>query len=102
MPRRAGLLRVEVLLRGAGTITSPDPQLFQAAMLGDPRFLRPVERVVPQWLVPCETPFNGNDTRCSQKRKTAASTLLKVMVDPTTPAGTRVRAADTVLDHSAR
>jgi hypothetical protein len=32
----------------------------------------------------------------------AVSTLLKVMVDPNTPASTRVRAADSVLDHSAK
>jgi len=28
------------------------------------------------------------------------STLLKIMVDPSAPASTRVRAADSVLDHS--
>ena len=32
----------------------------------------------------------------------AVSTLLKIMVDPTAPASTRVRAADSVLDHSAK
>jgi hypothetical protein len=32
----------------------------------------------------------------------AVSTLLKVMVDPNSPASTRVRAADSVLDHSAK
>jgi len=32
----------------------------------------------------------------------AVSTLLKVMVDPNTPASTKVRAADSVLDHSAK
>jgi hypothetical protein len=30
------------------------------------------------------------------------STLLKIMVDPNSPASTRVRAADSVLDHSAK
>ena len=32
----------------------------------------------------------------------AVTTLLKLMVDPTTPASTRARAADIVLDHSAK
>jgi len=32
----------------------------------------------------------------------AASTLLKVMVDPSTPASTRVRAAESVLTHAAK
>jgi len=32
----------------------------------------------------------------------AVSTLLKVMVDPSTPASTKVRAADSVLSHSAK
>ena len=30
------------------------------------------------------------------------TTLLKIMVDPTAPHSTRVRAADSVLDHSAK
>ena len=30
------------------------------------------------------------------------TTLLKIMVDPTAPHTTRVRAADSVLDHSAK
>jgi len=32
----------------------------------------------------------------------AVSTLLKIMVDPNSPASTRVRAADSVLDHGAK
>ncbi len=32
----------------------------------------------------------------------AASTLLKIMVDPNSPASCRVRAADSVLDHTAK
>jgi hypothetical protein len=32
----------------------------------------------------------------------ANTTLLKVMVDPSTPPSTRVRAADSVLNHSAK
>ena len=32
----------------------------------------------------------------------AVSTLLKVMIDPNSPASTRVRAADSILDHAAK
>jgi transposase-like protein len=40
--------------------------------------------------------------RLQQACGAAVSTLLKVMVDPGTPASTRVRAADSVLGHSAK
>jgi len=40
--------------------------------------------------------------RLQQATSAAVSTLLKVMVDPNTPASTKVRAADSVLDHSAK
>src|SRR5260370_1385967 len=40
--------------------------------------------------------------RLQQATGAAVSTLLKVMVDPSTPASTRVRAADSVLDHAAK
>lgn len=40
--------------------------------------------------------------RLQQATGAAVSTLLKVMVDPNTPASTKVRAADSVLDHSAK
>jgi hypothetical protein len=32
----------------------------------------------------------------------AVSTLLKIMIDSSAPASTRVRAADSVLDHAAK
>ena len=35
-------------------------------------------------------------------RSSAVSALLKVMIDKTTPAASRVRAADRVLDHASR
>jgi hypothetical protein len=38
--------------------------------------------------------------RLQQASSAAVSTLLKIMVDPSTPAATRVRAADRVLDHA--
>jgi len=40
--------------------------------------------------------------RLQQATSAAVTTLLKVMVDPTTPASTKVRAADSVLAHSAK
>jgi hypothetical protein len=40
--------------------------------------------------------------RLQQATSAAASTLLKVMVDASTPASTKVRAADSVLNHSAK
>jgi hypothetical protein len=40
--------------------------------------------------------------RLQQSTGAAVSTLLKVMVDPSTPASTRIRAADSVLDHAAK
>jgi hypothetical protein len=44
--------------------------------------------------------FSQSIARLQQASTAAVSTLLKVMVDPNTPASTRVRAADSVLDHS--
>jgi hypothetical protein len=40
--------------------------------------------------------------RLQQATSAAVTTLLKVMVDPSTPPSTKVRAADSVLDHSAK
>jgi hypothetical protein len=40
--------------------------------------------------------------RLLQGAPTAASMLLKVMVDPATPASTKVRAAENVLNHAER
>jgi hypothetical protein len=40
--------------------------------------------------------------RLQQATSAAVTTLLKVMVDPTAPHSTKVRAADSVLDHSAK
>jgi hypothetical protein len=37
-----------------------------------------------------------------QSSSAALSTLLKVMVDPNAPASSRVRAADSVLDHTLK
>ena len=41
-------------------------------------------------------------SRLEQAVGAAVSTLLKVMIDPNTPAATRVRPADSVLDHAAK
>ena len=40
--------------------------------------------------------------RLQHATSAAVSTLLKVMVDPNTPASTKVRAADSVLNHAAK
>lgn len=46
--------------------------------------------------------FGQSVARLQQASGAAVSTLLKVMVDPNSPASTRVRAADSVLNHSAK
>ena len=40
--------------------------------------------------------------RLQQASSAAAATLLKIMVDPTAPAASRIRAADSVLGHAAK
>jgi hypothetical protein len=44
--------------------------------------------------------FGQSIARLQQASSAAVSTLLKIMVDPNAPASVRVRAADSVLDHS--
>ena len=46
--------------------------------------------------------FGKSIARLQQASSAAVSTLLKIMVDQNAPASTRVRAADSVLDHSAK
>ena len=46
--------------------------------------------------------FGQSVARLQQASGAAVSTLLKVMVDASTPASTKVRAADSVLNHSAK
>ena len=46
--------------------------------------------------------FGQSVTRLQQASGAAVSTLLKIMVDSAAPASTRVRAADSALDHSAK
>ena len=48
------------------------------------------------------TAFSQSVARLQQMCSAAVSTLGKVMVDPTTPPATRVRAADSILNHSAK
>ena len=50
---------------------------------------------------PARNPWTVDRTFTAGDRR-AVSTLLKVMVDAGTPPSTRVRAADSVLDHSAK
>jgi hypothetical protein len=44
--------------------------------------------------------FSEATARLQQATSAAVSTLLKVMVDPSSPPSVRVRAADSVLDHA--
>ena len=46
--------------------------------------------------------FGQTLARLQQGSSAAATTLLKVMVDSNTPASTKVRAADSVLNHSTK
>src|SRR5262245_35444442 len=46
--------------------------------------------------------FRQSVARLQQASSAAVTTLLKIMVDPTAPHSTRVRAADRVLDDSAK
>ena len=46
--------------------------------------------------------FSQSIARLQQATGAAVSTLLKVMVDPSTPPSAKVRAADSVLDRSAK
>ena len=46
--------------------------------------------------------FRQSVSRLQQASGAAVSTLLKIMVDATAPHSTRVRAADSVLDHAAK
>ncbi len=46
--------------------------------------------------------YSQATARLQQATGAAVSTLLKIMVDQNTPPSTRVRAADTVLDHASR
>jgi transposase-like protein len=46
--------------------------------------------------------YSQSVARLQQASSAAVSTLLKVMIDPGTPASTKVRAADSVLDHAAK
>jgi hypothetical protein len=46
--------------------------------------------------------FSQSIARMQQASSAAVSTLMKIMVDPSAPAASRVRAADCVLDRSAK
>lgn len=50
---------------------------------------------------PAGPPLGNRSQGCSRRAARPASTLLKIMVDPSAPASTRLRAADSVLDHGA-
>jgi hypothetical protein len=46
--------------------------------------------------------FSQSIARMHQMSSAAVSTLGKVMIDPTTPPATKVRAADSILNHTAK
>ena len=46
--------------------------------------------------------FRQSVARLQQASGAAVTTLLKLMIDPATPPSTKARAADSVLDHSAK
>jgi len=46
--------------------------------------------------------YSQSIARMQQASSAAVSTLLKIMIDSNAPASTRVRAADSVLDHAAK
>ena len=46
--------------------------------------------------------FQQATARLQQASSAAVTTLLKVMIDPASPASTRVRAADCILDHGKK
>jgi transposase-like protein len=46
--------------------------------------------------------FRRSVARLQQASGAAVTTLLRLMIDPTTPPSTKARAADSVLDHSAK
>ena len=46
--------------------------------------------------------FGQSIARLQQASSAAVSVLIKVMADPTSPPSTKVRAADSVLDHAAK
>ena len=46
--------------------------------------------------------FAQSIARLQQASSAAVSVLVKIMVDPNSPASTRVQAADSVLDHAAK
>ncbi len=48
------------------------------------------------------TGVSQSDARLQQATGAATSTLLKLMLDPSTPASTRARCAESVLAHSAK
>jgi hypothetical protein len=46
--------------------------------------------------------FGQATARLQQATSAAATTLLKTMIDPSTPASVRVRAADSIFNHAAK
>jgi hypothetical protein len=76
------------------------------------RFINVTPRTLYRWMkdpefdaayrVARRAAFGQSVARLQQASGAAVSTLLKIMVDPNAPASTRVRAADSVLGHTAK
>ncbi len=76
----------------------------RAAGIGTNTLLRWLK--VPEFQVAYRTArrdaYSQSIARLQHASGAAVSTILKVMVDPSAPAASRVRAADSVLDHAAK
>ncbi len=70
--------------------------------VGGPRIFKPANRHAnqPAYRKARRAAFSQSIARLQQASSAALSTLLKLMVDPQTPASTRVRAADSILNHT--
>src|SRR5580700_9058411 len=72
----------------------------RAAGIGARTLLRWLK--LPEFQTAYRAAHGQSIARLQQATSAAVSTLLKVMVDAGTPASTKVRAADSVLNHSAK
>jgi hypothetical protein len=59
------------------------------------RFPQPLE-------IAARFPHSPRAARLQQGTSAAATTLLKIMIDPSAPASVRVRAADSIFNHAAK
>lgn len=76
----------------------------QSAGIGTGTLLRWLN--VPEFQKACRDArrqaFGQSIARLQQASNAAATTLMKIMVDPASPASVRVRAADSIFNHAAK